>query len=314
LGFADPPAINVLKVIAEGEGPLADASKHFPDNAERYCLLRKEHIVEISKTVKFAFITWMPAGIKALRRGMLSTLQQQVAAAIKPFHVELNASTQSELDENVILKLIGAASGTASNVTETGKGRDAGRGSAMFKAAPASGASSSASAHAHSEHKVDANPALKAGAAVTITFADKAAMDEAMKSVRDDTHANNWLLTSYNKKDTLSLIGTGSGGLDELVSKLEADLPNFGLLRVNDMADNKIKTVKFVLIVWQPDTLKPMLKGELSTRLVALKNLLHPYHVEIFAAKQSEISEKMIMDLVTSASGSKSHVVDKPPA
>jgi len=135
-----------------------------------------------------------------------------------------------------------------------------------------------------------------------------------MKNVRNDAHANNWLLTSYNKKDTLALIGTGSGGLDELTSKLESDLPNFGLLRVNDMADNKIKTVKFVLIVWQPDTLKPMLKGELSTRLVALKNLLHPYHVETFAANKTEINDKLIMNLVTSASGSKSHIVDKPPA
>jgi hypothetical protein len=268
--------------------------------------------VEISKTVKFAFITWIPPGLKPLRRAMLGTLQPQVSAAMKPFHVELNASVPSELDENVILKLIGAASGTASNVTETGKGRDAGRGSAMFKAPPGS-ASSSASA-THSEHKVNLNPAMKAGADVTISYADKAAFDEAMKSVRDDSHANNWLLVSYNKKDTLALIGSGSGGLAELTSKLEADLPNFGLLRVNDMADNKIKTVKFVLIVWKPETLKPLLKGELSTRDIALKNQLHPYHVEINASKTTEISEKGIMDLVTSASGSKSHIVDRPAA
>jgi len=50
-------------------------------------------------------------------------------------------------------------------------------------------------------------------------------------------------LAAYAKKDTLALIATGTQGLDELLTKVEEDNVNFGLVRVTEVID-KSKTTK----------------------------------------------------------------------
>jgi len=325
LGYSNT---NTLAVIAEGSGGLTEASAHLPDDDSRYLLLRKDHKVEMAKTVKFAFIYWAPNGMKPLRKALVGTHKGQVQQLMKPFHVDYAASDRSELDENLILEKIGMASGTASQVTDKKaterKATNAPK-PQNFNS-PASGSAESGSATSPKmatktftpmntrnsrasidEKKIDP---IKSVAQSVIQFTDADAFKNSLKSIRNDKEPIDWVLASYVKKDTLQLIGSGTGGLDELLSKVEEDNVNFGLIRVNEVID-KSKTTKFVYLKWQPDSLKPMKKAEVNTRKGAIDALFNPYHVDVHLSKKEDINFKAMMDKVSSASGSKSHIVHK---
>lgn len=326
LGFSAP---NVLAVISGGEGSIAEALPHIPDDAERYILIRKDTKVEMAKTVKFVFIAWTPASMKPMRKAFLSTAYRQICNFVKPFHVELQLNEKKELTEEMILKEIGLTSGTMSR-ERVHSSNPAGAGAAApapaahaSPSASSTSASSTAAVHppsspkaaerprgpSTSEHKQQSN-FVKAGAAA-ITITDDAAFKEALKKIRNDKDDTNWLFASYSGKCQLTLLGSGTGGIDEMITKFEADTPGFGLHRVTEVIDPKAKATKFVYVAWQPETTKIMKKAELSAHKGAIESVFRPYHIEMFVQKPAELTEKAVMDAVTAASGSRSHVVSK---
>jgi len=303
IGYGNP---TTLAVIAEGEGGLAEAAAHFPDDDNRYAIVRKEHKVEMAKTVKFAYIDWTPHGMKPFRKATVSTHKGQVQAMLKPFHVDYSASEQSDLNDDTILRKIGFSSGTASHVTD----KAATAKSTVQAATPWNrGASSGRVSVSGDEKKSSFTAVSKAGSAVAIKFADEDAFKAAIKSVRNDKE-NNWILASYTSKDTLSLVGTGSGGLDELLEKVEEEIPSFGLVRVEETID-KSKTTKFAYIYWIPESVKPMKKAEVGTKKGSIDQIFLPYHVDFTISTKTDITHDAIVDKVAAASGTKSHVVAK---
>ncbi|WAR30373.1 hypothetical protein MAR_032915 [Mya arenaria] len=56
------------------------------------------------------------------------------------------------------------------------------------------------------------------------------------------------------------------------------------------------------------NAVKPMTKAKISTHKGSLEKAFGPFHVAIFASDESEISEKAIVEKVSSASGTKSFV------
>jgi len=148
------------------------------------------------------------------------------------------------------------------------------------------------------------------GGGQQISFTDEAAFKAALKAVRDDKQDTNWVLGSYQGKSTISLVGSGSGGVSELSTKLEDDNIDFGIVRVSETID-KSKTTKFVYIYWVPESVKIMKKAEASARKGIIDGVFAPYHVDLTVQSKDELSEQHLMDVVTSASGSKSRIVQK---
>jgi len=322
LGYSNP---TTLTVIASGEGGLTEASVHLPSDDSRYVLLRKDHKVEMAKTVKFAFIDWTPTGLKPLRKALISTHKGQVQQMMKPFHVDYAASDQSDLDERIILGKIGMASGTSSQVTDkkaTEKKVTAAPKPVNFNSPTSADGPSSpkqpvrnftpmrSTQPRQSVTDDKKSDAMRAAGTTTIQFVDADAFKNALKTVRNDKEPTDWILANYPKKDTIGLIGSGSGGLNELLTKVEDDSVNFGLIRVTEQID-KSKTTKFVYLKWQPESVKPMKKAEIGTRQGAISALFQPYHVDTVISKKDEISQEQMMDMVSSASGSKSHVISR---
>jgi hypothetical protein len=56
-----------------------------------------------------------------------------------------------------------------------------------------------------------------------VILADEEGIRNAIKNVRSDSSGKNWVLVTYDapKSKTLVLLGTGSGGISELVSYLK---------------------------------------------------------------------------------------------
>jgi len=309
LGYSSP---NMLTVLSEGEGGLAEASASFPDDDCRYVVLRKEHKVEISKTVKFAFVDWTPMGMKPIRKASISTHKGQVKEILKPFHVDLVASDRSELNDDVILEKIGMSSGTASYVTDkkaTTLPKKEDPKQASFTPSTGKGGFTHMSPRLSKSGEAEVKQPMKGGAQ-QISFTDEAAFKAALKAVRDDKQDANWVLGSYQGKNTISLIGSGPGGVTELASRLEEDNINFGVVRVSETID-KSKTTKFVYIYWVPESVKIMKKAEASARKGTIDAVFAPYHVDLTVQARDELSDQHLMDAVSSASGSKSRIVQK---
>ncbi|KAJ3388495.1 hypothetical protein HDU92_001454 [Lobulomyces angularis] len=125
------------------------------------------------------------------------------------------------------------------------------------------------------------------------------------EDVRDDKSATNWLLLGYSddKKDELNLVGSGSGGLEELKSHLKPDQANFGYLRVTIGNDELSQRAKFVLVSWCGSEVKVMRKAKLSVHISDVKNVLKAFAVEIAASDMDDLDSKKVDLLVKKAMG-----------
>jgi len=227
--------------------------------------------------------------MKPMRKALVSTHKRQVREVIKPFHIDIQAGDRSVLDEADILARIAASSGTAIHVTEK-KNEDK-------KAA------------AQISEKT-ANLAKASAFAVTIT--DPEEFKTTLKTFRDEKSNVEWILTTYTDKDKLTLTGSGPGGVEDLLSKVDPDNASFGLVRVIDVIDQS-KTVKFGFIKWIPDSIKPMKKAEINIRSSVIAKFFEPYHVDLHVTKKEDVTQQMIHDMVSNASGSKSRVLASNP-
>jgi hypothetical protein len=312
-----------LEVTAEGPGGWAEASAQLTDADGAYVFIRRDHKVEMAKTVKFAYVEWFPNGLKAMRRIQLSSLKKQVEDVLKPFHVGLSASELKDVDQKLIDDRIGFVSGTKSHVKS---GADAAAPAAAAEAPKADEKAVEAPAPKKATAPLVKNPTPKpagfvsggsgggggggGGGAGGIKFPDGTALPDALKEVRDDKKDTNWVVAHYTDRDTLSFAGSGSDGFAGMMAKIADDVISFGLLRVVEQID-KSKTTKFVYVKSIPDTVKPMKRAEITTRAGAIEKVFGQAHVAFDISKKSELTEQMVTDKVGAASGSKSNVKDK---
>ncbi|KAI1481765.1 hypothetical protein K445DRAFT_73360 [Daldinia sp. EC12] len=127
----------------------------------------------------------------------------------------------------------------------------------------------------------------------------------AYDAVRSDKDATNWLLLSYASAvgDKLVLSGTGTGGLSEVVSKLDDSQVNYAYVRVEYNNDSESKRVKFVLIVWIGENVKVMRKARVSIESGSVKRVLSHHSVQIDARELGDLNEEDIVARLRRAGG-----------
>jgi hypothetical protein len=128
---------------------------------------------------------------------------------------------------------------------------------------------------------------------------------EAYDDVRSDTTDTNWLLITFeegsnNKK--WALVGKGSGGLEELKSKITPEFLGFGYLRVTS-GDELSKRAKFVFIKYLAKSLKMTVKAQLNVTRGDVEKVLSQINVAVEAETLDELSEADILDRVSKAGG-----------
>jgi len=147
-------------------------------------------------------------------------------------------------------------------------------------------------------------------ALASVSISNESEFKDALKNLRDGNSTNDWILVQYDAANTaiLHYIGTGSGGTAELSAHLKEDNIAYGLVRILDQIDNS-KTIKYCLVSWVGANVKSVVKARIATNIGFISNLLRPYHVDIAASSQDEISQQMITDKVRETSGSKTKVL-----
>jgi hypothetical protein len=131
------------------------------------------------------------------------------------------------------------------------------------------------------------------------------AIREAYDDVRNDATDTNWLLITYeegsnNKKWILH--GKGSGGLDELKSKINETFLGFGYLRLT-VGDKKSKRTKFVFIKYLSKGLKMHQKALINVHRGDVEKVLNQISISVEAEGLDELAEDDIQARARKAGG-----------
>ncbi|KAF2347517.1 Actin-depolymerizing factor domain [Trinorchestia longiramus] len=99
------------------------------------------------------------------------------------------------------------------------------------------------------------------------------------------------LLGYEGQTNTLKLVGTGDGGLEELADELNSSKVMYAVIRVTDP---KTTRTKYVLINWVGEACPVLRKGICSRHLHDVKGLLKGVHVTLNARNEEEVESEQV--------------------
>lgn len=297
LGYSDKIT---LCVIAEGPGGLNECKPYLPQDTERYILLRKDHKVEMARTVKFAYVSWTPPKLKIMRKAMLSTHKGQVKEMLRPHHVFLDCTDDSELDESIIMDKIGFSSGT--KVHETKK--------EAYTAPKNISSNGAVNAVKRASFTGEGVVPVEVKNNAAMEFTDPDAVKAAMRAVKSDDDPTDWLLVGYENIKTLKLISTGSGGVDEMTSQLNDTDVFYSFFKVTEQYDKTV-AVKFVFMKLMSQSVSPVNRAKVSTHAGFLKDYFSPVHVDFDLSSRHDINAQIVSEKIGSYTGTHSKVTQK---
>lgn len=283
-------------------------------------------MIDNSLTIKFVYIKFIGDKTRPMFRARLTTQSEAIQRKFDPHHVALTESSLDDISQEIFERHVANASMSKSRevVSQGGTPRHPNHTTsiritsstttptvtttaAAATATPVNANSSTATGRSTSTSSGSVSAAPKFGAKLEI----QSAVDAAIRDVRSDESETDWCLAGYvdDEKHVVGLIGSGSGGLEELKQHLRNDNVHYGLLRVTDKVDESV-TIKFVGIVHVGDGLRPTHKARIVTQRGSVESHFRPYHVDITVSTADELQFTEIMRLVQETSGSGSRVVD----
>eukprot|EP01114_Cavostelium_apophysatum_P022412 TRINITY_DN80_c0_g1_i1.p1 TRINITY_DN80_c0_g1~~TRINITY_DN80_c0_g1_i1.p1 ORF type:complete len:136 (-),score=42.80 TRINITY_DN80_c0_g1_i1:50-457(-) len=125
-------------------------------------------------------------------------------------------------------------------------------------------------------------------------------IDDAYTKVRQDNGDINWLLLTYENNKKIVFHSSGSGGVNELASKLTDDNCYFGYARVS-IKDDETSRTKFAFITYKGESAPVMRKGNVSVHIANVKTKIKDFAVQINASEISEVSEDAVVAKIKAA-------------
>ncbi|EGG20696.1 putative actin binding protein [Cavenderia fasciculata] len=295
---------NTIVLLGSGSGGPTELISHLDDSTVGYGLVRVVEKIDNSNTVKFAFIQWTGDNIPRMLRARLGTHSGVVKQLVTPYHVDIKASSKSEISEDIIVDTITKNSGTQSRVLadqpRSTTSASTGGGFRQFGSS-VSGTSSGGS------YKGPSSVPTSTGAPVKVDDEVRA----AIKDVRNDQTATTWALIGYKPDNsTLTVIATGSGSVDELAPHLSSSIVAYGLVREVERFDLS-DTVKFVFLNFVGEDIPRMFRAKLGTHSGVVKETFAPFHVDFQASQASEVTADSVTKTISSNSGTSSRVINK---
>eukprot|EP00002_Diphylleia_rotans_P020244 TRINITY_DN392_c0_g1_i2.p1 TRINITY_DN392_c0_g1~~TRINITY_DN392_c0_g1_i2.p1 ORF type:complete len:327 (-),score=91.35 TRINITY_DN392_c0_g1_i2:239-1219(-) len=254
-----------LAFVASGAS-FQDLHARLSQDIFAYALVRVMDNYEGIPTARFALIIWIGDAVSGIVKAKIAAARSTVFSFIGHYNVDINTSDLQEITGEEIAKKISQTSGSSSR--EVGK----------EKAVP----------HVPQVSQPKASSVVPKTKAA-ITFEDEAGLKRLLAEIRSDQNPTNWCLITYKDMSTLHLLGKGNGGLSELSPLLTDKIIAYGLLRQEDVVDQSV-TIKFLFVDWLGESVPPMQKGKISTHKGQIKEFFDPYHIEVRASSQDDIT------------------------
>jgi len=263
-GFSDGGG---LRMVGSGEGGAEALAKLLDSEGAFYGLVRTTEVIDASTTIKFVFVSFIGSSVPVMRRAKISTYKGTVSEVFAPFHAELyGAGAPEEVTSKAINGLLQSSAG------KTG---DGGADQSVALVTPRQREERRTEARAA---KVVASSSVNKPAAA-LTVAPEAA--KAVAAVRSDSSSTSWALLGFEGNSELCLVGEGEEWPGELLPLLDGGQVLYALLRVSQLVDGRVSSVKFALVSWVGEAVPALRKAKLSTLRGAVAEALSPYHAEL---------------------------------
>ncbi|KAL6076864.1 Rho GTPase-activating protein 17 [Balamuthia mandrillaris] len=153
---------------------------------------------------------------------------------------------------------------------------------------------------------------------ISLTLENENELEKAMAETFATASFSGWVLVGY-VKDSVSVLtfqGSGKGGVDELVQNLHEDQVQFALLRIAVWKESGAsggegeisKTTRDIFIGWIGPRVGIVQKGKKKSHMGEVKDLLKPFHAELFALRKTNFTEEVVRAKSGPLSGS--HMID----
>jgi len=293
LGYESPKSSNFV-LLGSGTGGANELATHLEPSMVGFGLVRKTDRIDDSETVKFAFVNFIGDRVGILQKGRISVHVSAVKQFVGQSHVDIAAATPDEVTDVIVMQKIQDTSGTRTRVLDgSGSRPSAGSPSSSSRSA---GSVKSSSAPKSSEH---------------LSISNESEYKNILKELRTGGESGiNWVLFGYEGGDsnTITLLGQGHGGVEELASHLNDKLVGYGLVKEIEKIDES-NTVKFAYINWIGEEIPRMLRARLGTHSGAIKDFLGSYHVDIKATQKDEVTSEVVRHTIKRAAGTADHVL-----
>lgn len=296
-----------INYIGGGSGNVTELLSHLNDNNVFYGLVKKIDRIDESDTIKFCFVQFTGDNINRMLRARLGTHSGAVKSFFAPYHVDLSATDMNEISDEIIESLIKKNSGTQSSVLADDKVIPSEKIVATKKVSNTNNVSTNSTRRTSVILSKPVNSDT-----IELDFENENDVRQALTSVRTSEGGINWALVTYNapsKSKTLKLVGTGTGGIEEFIEKLDDSAVGYGLVRFIEQIDQS-ETVKFCFVNWVGDNIHRMQRAVLSTHRGFVNNLFQPFHVDLECTNKNEISRDIIMAKIKKASGTANFVLN----
>eukprot|EP01099_Mayorella_cantabrigiensis_P005047 TRINITY_DN3945_c0_g1_i4.p1 TRINITY_DN3945_c0_g1~~TRINITY_DN3945_c0_g1_i4.p1 ORF type:complete len:503 (-),score=133.06 TRINITY_DN3945_c0_g1_i4:72-1580(-) len=276
---------NHIVLEGSGSGGLPELHSRLKDDSIQYGYLRMTDNYEGTTTVKFIVILWVGEKVKINTKALCATHKGEVREMLGQSHIELYASTLDDCSYSLIMEKVSDASGSANRVLTDDRTR-------------------SSAAHSPATSNIQRGTVGKDD----LVFPEEDEIRRTIVAVRADSQPEDWVLVSYQgQTNTIRLVGSGSGGVDELKSHLTDDNIYYGLLRVTESVDEHL-TVKFVFIYFLGPKVSTFRKAKVTTHKGAITSFFGQYHNDFETSDHHELTHQDIMKRVSAASGTANFV------
>jgi len=279
-----------IVLIGKGNGGLNELKSHLKHNMVGYGLVRRTDKIDESITIKFVYVVWIGEDIPRMQRARLGVHSGAIKEFIGQYHIDITASHTNELTDEILQEKIMDTSGSGSRVM------DSATGATQLRAQSQGGVSS------------NRGQAGSGSKGVELSFSNRAELKSAIDNVRSGN--KDWVLFGYEggNSNTVILLGTGTGGMNELVNFLSDDIVVYGLIRKVEQIDDTQAT-KFAFIKFQGENIPRMLRARIGTHMGEITEFFSPFHVTLDVTHKNELSDDIVLNTIKNASGTRVHVL-----
>jgi hypothetical protein len=107
---------NKIYLAGKGAGGLEELIPHFKDDGIFYALYRTTDTVDNTVAVKFVLILWVGEKVPIIRKARITTHKGELKEFIGQYHVDIDCSNNSEINDDIVTERVKKASGTANYV------------------------------------------------------------------------------------------------------------------------------------------------------------------------------------------------------